>query len=606
MTESLSVSVKSRSGGKIYLDGTACGNTGNYYCIAYGTIGASGDISNNSQSYTYWGGGCLGIGASGCYIPDHGDGVYRIYLDEVTVYGCEDILRYVDAKTLIVESEPETVIINILVKDQHDTKIAGAQVTIPTAQGAKTISTNYQGVAVGFTLEKNTFHTADITYLPPDWEKTGDSNRTFVPTGSSTYVLYVNKKAEYYDIDFYVCDQAIYHISGALCIVGGKTATTNVNGMCSITLLGGKSYTATCSAPSGYTCSCGGCKCSDGPFTLTGNRSITFVLDEVTIPIEYCQQDFKVLDQYGKPVEYVIVGCEDRTDYTNFDVLGHAGTGTSRDGTVATLKTIKGRSYNFYISQFPAGYDVDVDGVSLIRDVVACAPEVIFRIKDLSTVPDPCSVNVCVQDQDGNNVPGVAIYIKYIGTVSTKSDISMFGCTGKIGLTCGDSITVTETVPSGYEGVKTTETFTASGDKTIILTIRKSDNGVICTGKTKAECDATTGCYWWDSDNSCHDTPESTAYPTLNITSDIDVVGGIDVYVDGTKRGTTPFTVSFDESYIEKTTKLSGEFADIMRTKDKYVVLKAGTNDAKLELIMDNKEILAGGALATILLVNFM
>jgi hypothetical protein len=407
-------------------------------------------------------------------------------------------------------------------------------------------------------------------------------------------------------IDFYVCDQDLYPVAGASCFVGGKTATTNTGGICSVTLECGESYTATCNAPSGYTCDCGGCNCSDGPFNLTGDGYLSFFMKKVAASIVYCQQDFKVIDQNGEPVEYAIVGCEYRTDSTNFDVLGPAGTGTQRDGTVSTIQTISGRSYNFYISQFPAGYDFDIDGDSIFIDVIACRGEVVFRIKNLSVVPDPCNVNVCVQDQDGSNITGVAIYIKDVGTVSTKSDISMFGCTGNIGLVCGTSTTVTATVPSGYDAVKITETFTAVGNKTFILTIKESSIPTTCAGKTKIECDESPECYWWNSDNSCHDNPEQTDYPTLDITSDIDVIGGLDAYVDGVKAGSTPVTVSFTETDIGKEVSVTGVFAGVIGTKNKLVTLVAGSNTSNIELLMDNKEIIAGSSVAGILLINYM
>jgi len=514
MTESISASVKSISDGKIYIDGTACGDTGKYYCIKYGTTGAGGNIPNSSQTYTFWLGGCLSLGNSGCYIPYHGDGTYRIYLDEVTNYGCEDKIRWADVDTIIVE---------------------------PLAN---------------------------------------------------------------YEIHFYVCDQSLYPISGATCNVGGKSAITNYSGMTSITLEGGKSYTATCNVPDGYTCDCGGCSCNSGSFILSGDKNITFYLEKDTP--SYCQQNFKVLDQNGETVEKVIVGCEDRTDYTNFEVYGHSGTGTLSDGTVSTLQTISGRAYNFYISQFPAGYEVDLNGDSIFFNVVSCTQEILFRIKNLSVVPDPCNVNVCVQDHDGSNITGVAIYIKDVGTVYTKSDISMFGCTGNVGILCGSSTTVTATVPSGYDAVKITETFTAVGNKTVILTIKESSITTPCNEKNKTECDASPDCYWWNSDNFCHDIPEQTDYPTLTITSDIDIIGGLDAYVDGTKVGSTPVTTSFTETDIGKDVSVAGVFADIIGTKDKDVTLSAGSNTVKIEFLMDNKEILAGGTIAGVLLLNYI
>jgi len=416
MTESLSVSVKSRSSGKIYLLGTACGNSGKKYCLncyVYSNK-LSGYVGNAWHSYTYFSGGkCIDIGSQGCYIPDYGDGLYRIYLDEVTEYGCDYIIRTAVAKTIDVSSEPETVIIDVYVKDQHGTGVDDAKVTIPTASGTKTITTNFFGLAVGFTLEKGKTHTASVTYLPSEWETTSGSTISFGANQSGNITLTVNKKLLTCCIDFLVMSMAWKPINGVRCSIGGKSATTDDIGTCSITVECGKSYTATCDIPSGYTCECSGCVCSDGPFTPTGSGLVTFYLKEVS-------------------------------------------------------------------------------------------------------------------------------------------------------------------------------------------------NGVECAGKTNAECDATPGCYWWTSDNACHDTAEPTDYPTLTITSDIDNISGIDAYVDGTRRGVTPITISFDESEIDKTVSVTGLFAGILMTKDKSIALGAGSNKVELELMMDNKEIIAGGAIATVALLSFV
>ena len=588
------IGIKEITSTRVLLKGVITGlDSSKRYCLHHFWGGWENVPRTNGQTYTYiTGRTSVDLSSYGCYVPKNKtiEGQqFEVRLNEV-VNTCESIIREACTKVLWYEVTEQRYA-HFYVRDENGNPIDNARIEV----SGETKYTGSNGKTY-FILDTGMTYYAR-GYAPSGYTCT-DCNESFYHDSDRVVNFYVKKTVIYCDIDFYVCDQELYPVNGATCIAGGKTATTNVNGMCSITLECNNSYTATCNAPSEYTCDCGGCKCSYA-LVLTGDKFLTFMLDKVSTPIEYCQQDFKVLDQNGKPVAKVILGCEDRTDNTNFEVLGHAGTGTLSDGTVSTLKTIKGRAYNFYVSQFPAGYDVDSDGVSLISDVVACTHDAaLFRIKDLSTIPDPCSVNVCVQDQDGNNITGVAIYIKDIGTVYTKDDISMFGCTGKVGITCGSSTTVTATVPSGYEGVKTTETFTASGDKNVILTIMESANGVVCTGKTKAECDAEQNCYWWNSDNACHDTPEPTAYPTLNITSDIDALGGIVAYVDGALQGATPITVSFTEGDIGKTLSVSGVFANVMGTRGEDVVLKAGSNEVALDLLMDNKEILAGGTIA--------
>jgi len=88
-------------------------------------------------------------------------GTHRVI---ITTESHPDIKYYTGNTT--ITTQPATVIIDVVVKDQDNILVVGAQVNIPDALGAKTIATNMQGIAVGFTLEKNKAYT--VTATPPN------------------------------------------------------------------------------------------------------------------------------------------------------------------------------------------------------------------------------------------------------------------------------------------------------------------------------------------------------------------------------------------------------------------------------------------------------
>ena len=99
MATELHAYAKSRKDGRIYLEGIATGEIDHYYCIEYATgSGHSGSVGNDSRDYTYFKrtatSGHYDMSDNGCYIPDHGDDTYRIYLNEVEVGGCDTILGW--------------------------------------------------------------------------------------------------------------------------------------------------------------------------------------------------------------------------------------------------------------------------------------------------------------------------------------------------------------------------------------------------------------------------------------------------------------------------------------------------------------------------------
>ena len=99
-----------------------------------------------------------------------------------------------DGVNLVVkEPEAETVVVNVHVSDQFSEPVI-CDVNIPGALGAKTIRTNYDGVAVGFTLEKDKTYTA--TVIPPSgYTSTSDSAVRFTASTSGGIYCSLNKSS---------------------------------------------------------------------------------------------------------------------------------------------------------------------------------------------------------------------------------------------------------------------------------------------------------------------------------------------------------------------------------------------------------------------------
>lgn len=450
--------------GKAYLKGTITGlSSAKKYCVYY-LLKVYENLPNKSVSYTYIvNSTSYDLKSHGCYIPDHGYHGYKVYVWEIGA-NCEDRKVMVCSGTVDIIAD-ETRAVNFRLRDADGNAISGIKITVGGERHPnETLYTDGSGKA-STSIDARQWCTARC--VPSgDWECIDCYEHWFHEEDT---LIDFKLGANLCRVSFLVFDMDWDPMADVVCRVGGKSAKTDGIGSCSIDIECG-TYIARCDIPSGYTCDCGGCSCEDGPFTLTDGYDVaTFFLKKVTGPDVYCQQDFKVVDQNGDPVEKVILGGEDQSDFTNFEIAGHVGTGTLGNGTVSTLRTIKGRSYKFYISQFPPGYDWDVNGISIVGPLNACTDEIIFRVKNLSVGPGACSVNVCVQDQFGGQITGVAIAITDVGTVYTKDKLEMFGCTGEIGLVCGRSTTVTATVPDGYKAVETTKTFTADGKKTVIL-----------------------------------------------------------------------------------------------------------------------------------------
>jgi len=97
-----------------------------------------------------------------------------------------------DGVNLVVkEPEVENVIVNVHVSDQFSEPVI-CDVNIPGALGAKTIRTNYDGVAVGFTLEKGKTYTA--TVIPPSgYISVSDSAVRFTASTSGGIYCSLNK-----------------------------------------------------------------------------------------------------------------------------------------------------------------------------------------------------------------------------------------------------------------------------------------------------------------------------------------------------------------------------------------------------------------------------
>ena len=180
----------------------------------------------------------------------------------------------------------------------------------------------------------------------------------------------------------------------------------------------------------------------------------------------------------------------------------------------------------------------------------------------------------------------------------------------------GDGLLETVALPGTYsheysEAGTYTVKFTVVNDcgKTCASTVQVTVEEPVtpCSEKTKSECDLDSTCYWWTSDSKCHSIPEPTDYPTLAISSDIDILGGVDIYIDGVKQSSqTPATIKYTESDTGKTVEITGVFGGILFSKKKSITLVAGENKFTIEVLMDNKEILAGGTIGGILLLKFL
>ena len=424
-----------------------------------------------------------------------------------TGYTCTECYEsfYHDSDTVInfymknIVEDPATV--DVYVRDQEGTGVYGAQVYIPTGIGAKTISTNYMGVAVGFTLKKGANHTASITYLPSAWETTHQSTLIFRVDQSGGVTLYVNK------IETHVCDE------------------------------GTRRYLETC-------------------------------LDDSTIYKEICENNMWVPSGETCPVVHSItcyVKNELGVGIKGVRVNCYVKAGDTGDGGYIKFSDLKKGNYNVEIIP-PDGYEC-IDG---------CAES--FTLDSDKTInftitgePALCDEGEkrCIWDPSQSR----AEIEKCVSGTWVNDSWCPVGATCNNGI-CGDA--------------------------------PPPPPPPTCSEKNKTECDASPDCYWWDSDNFCHDTPEQTDYPTLTITSDIDIVGGLDAYVDGVKVGLTPITKSFTETDIGKDVSVAGVLADIIGTKGKNVTLSAGSNMVNIEFLMDNKEILAGGTIAGVLLLKYI
>ena len=150
-----------------------------------------------------------------------------------------------------------------------------------------------------------------------------------------------------------------------------------------------------------------------------------------TVQEEYCQQDFRVTDQNNEPVKHAFLEAEDQSDFTTFDIRGHGNLGTDINGEISTLHTISDRTYKFYITEFPSGYE-SMYG-SIVGPINACTSRIELKAKKITT---GCPVNLCAKDH-GTNVPGVRIELDHgAGDVYTQSSPGSFGCTGVFDLAC--------------------------------------------------------------------------------------------------------------------------------------------------------------------------
>ena len=114
-----------------------------------------------------------------CYAPS---GYECVNCYESFYHDSDRVVNF-EMKTVI-----DTVMVDIRVEDQFDDAVVGVQVNIPTAEGAKTITTDVFGVATGFTLESGVQHIATITYVPSGYSITDKPSIRFTPTHDTTYL----------------------------------------------------------------------------------------------------------------------------------------------------------------------------------------------------------------------------------------------------------------------------------------------------------------------------------------------------------------------------------------------------------------------------------
>lgn len=133
----------------------------------------------------------LGWGYAACYynVNAEDSGLFYAWVKDT-----DGNFVVTDGVNLVVkEPEVETVIVNVHVSDQFSEPVI-CDVNIPDALGAKTIRTNYDGVAVGFTLEKDKTYTA--TVIPPSgYTSTSDSDVRFTARNSGGIYCSLNKSS---------------------------------------------------------------------------------------------------------------------------------------------------------------------------------------------------------------------------------------------------------------------------------------------------------------------------------------------------------------------------------------------------------------------------
>ena len=504
LAESISVSVKSRSGGKIYLDGSACGDSGKQYCIeyTYPSGGIAEEVKNSNYNYTFFsGGGCLGLSSSGCYITDYGDGYYGIILKEVDIYGCDYFIDVAAHTSIDVSTEPDPIPTCNLTAMDSDNLTAKVFVEVDPGTGGSW-----------------SYHNPYIEWEGGSWKyNVMDGIYTYTYGSSGTYLVklfainsdykscvdsvYVTVKEEC-PTTVYVFDTEANDLPYSNVTIDEITKSTGSDHRVDFDLDCNKTYTATASK-TGYRCST----------TIGKNCSETF-----TTPDEYI---YLFLEKESIIPDFIISGPKNVVTGTPFDVRI---TGAKASSTVT--------------------------------------------IKHESTLLDTV-IGQGTADSNGNATISC--------TIKSDGEYTVYG----------------------YSYTYPTRTVNN------IYVISSDAAPTTCADKTQTECNADPDCYWWDSDNAGHDTPEPTTYPTLTITSDMDALSGLDAYVDGTRRGVTPITISFTESDIGGVVNVAGVFAGIMGTRDEEVTLKAGSNEVGIELLMDNKEILVGGTVAGILAISY-
>lgn len=201
MVDCSGIKLKKEEYTNCYLEGTITGlSTEKEYALFYWSAGISRwvDVNTSNYKYTYiTGTTSVNLGASGCWVPAFAKNGSIIQLQLYEVSGRTD--NWIGLKCNKNVNIEATVVVKVLLKDQNEHPVMNAQINIPTAVGAKTIATNINGYALGFTLIQSTgavYYDAKVSYLPNGYALTSGSTKHFYADQPGKITLTCKKEAD--------------------------------------------------------------------------------------------------------------------------------------------------------------------------------------------------------------------------------------------------------------------------------------------------------------------------------------------------------------------------------------------------------------------------